>query len=63
MKHLTISRLEALCVTVATVVALGGLGGVTDRMDVIPVDKVGAVADIGAGLIALRHALKHARGH
>jgi hypothetical protein len=51
-------RSDALCVTVATIVAVLGALGVTDVLP-FSIEDVGIAADLGAGLFALSHALAH----
>ena len=62
-----IQRIEYGCVTIATAVATGTFHNMNDYLTGmlgVPVDKVGAFADIGAGAIAFMH-WRHSRkgGH
>jgi len=63
MKHL-VRRIELMAVTVATTVATGSfpnLDGYMTKAIGLPVDRVGAIADIVAGTITLWH-VRHERG-
>ncbi|HWX87566.1 MAG TPA: hypothetical protein VNX67_05280 [Solirubrobacteraceae bacterium] len=51
-------RADALCVTTATLGALASAFGLTDWLP-LPVERIGVIADIGAGAFAACHAIRH----
>ena len=51
------NRIDATCITTATLVAGCGALGFTPEW--FPMEHVGIVADLGAGLMAGKHALTH----
>jgi hypothetical protein len=62
MNHMLLRRVEVACVTIATTVATGSFRGFDNHLSEIvgvPVDKVGIVADIGAGGLAFHHWYSH----
>ena len=51
------NRIDATCVATATVIA--GCGALGFSPEWFPMEHVGIAADLGAGLMAAKHALKH----
>ena len=53
-----IKRIELVCVSIATTVASGSFHHLNDYITAmigLPVDRIGAIADIGTGTIAFWH--------
>lgn len=53
-----LSRIEAVCVALATTGAIAALYG----FDLLPIDRIGLYADLGAGALALIHSVRHRKG-
>ena len=61
-----IKRIELVCVSIATTVASGSFHHINDwitQMIGVPVDRIGAVADLGAGALAFWHWRHHRKEH